>query len=138
MLGLYQALTQLALQEFAATVRGATFIGGTAASPNNLRLPLVDTSFVDIWLSSDGDYAYHWEHRRQSGRLYRWDNAPHHSQIATFPHHFHEGDEQTVVESHLAINPEDALREVLTFLKCIAPESVASATPILAKSFKRT
>ena len=76
MLRLYQALTQLALQEFGVIVSGTSFIGGTPANPNKLRLLLVDGSFVDIWLSSDGDYAYHWEHRRQSGRIYRWDNAP--------------------------------------------------------------
>ena len=115
MLALYQGLVELAKKEFGAIVTRAFFIGGTSINPNKLRLKLIDNSFIDIWLSNDGDYAYHWEQRRQSGRIYRWDNAPHYPHITTFPHHFHNGDEHTVDESHLSTTPETALREVLTF-----------------------
>lgn len=34
------------------------------------------------------NYSYHWQDRR-SKMIARWDNAPHHRQIATFPHHKH-------------------------------------------------
>lgn len=117
MLNLYHDLAELALQEFGKVVVEPSFIGGTLASPNKLRLRLIDNSFVDIWLSTDGDYSYHWEHRRQSGQIFRWDNAPHHPQISTFPHHIHNGDEYTITESHLAINPDVALHEILTFIE---------------------
>ena len=117
MLGTYQALARLALDEFEDIVTGTVFVGGTSASPNKLRLNLTDGSFLDIWLSADKDYAYHWEQRRQSGRLYRWDNAPHHRHVGTFPAHFHDGDENTIIESHLSSVPEVALRQILSFVR---------------------
>jgi len=62
MLSTYQALARLALDEFGTQglniVTRATFVGGTPASPNKLRLILTDESFLDVWLSADGDYAY--------------------------------------------------------------------------------
>jgi len=69
-----------------------------------------------MW-SLDGDYAYHWEQRRQRGRLYRWDNAPHYPRVSTFPDHFHHGDESMIVESYLNSMPEAALRQVLEFVR---------------------
>lgn len=117
MLVLYQSLADTALAVYPDLIVDSIFIGGTAASPNKLRLILMDGSFLDIWLSADGDYAYQWEQRRQSGRLYRWDNAPHYPGLSTFPDHFHEGDENTVVESKLSAEPEQALREVLAFVR---------------------
>jgi hypothetical protein len=103
MLTTYQKLIMLAHREFADVVSQTSFIGGTAASPNKLRLVPIDDSCLDVWLSSDGDYAYHWEQRRQRGRLFRWDNAPHHPHVSTFPDHLHDGDEATIRESHLAL-----------------------------------
>ena len=120
MLSTYEALAQLALEEFGiqsgGVVTGATFVGGTSSGPNKLRLALSDGSFVDVWLSLDGDYAYHWEQRRQRGRIYRWDNAPHHPHVNTFPDHLHNGQDSAVVESHLSSIPTDALRQVLSFI----------------------
>jgi hypothetical protein len=116
-LEIYRTLAQLAQDQFSDICTQSAFVGGTSASPNKLRLTLTDSSFLDIWLSSDGDYAYHWEQRRQSGRMYRWDNAPHHPHLTTFPAHFHNGDEPTVVESHLNPTPEVALSEILTFVR---------------------
>lgn len=116
MLAIYQYLSQIALHEFENVVSRTELLGGTPASPDKLRLLLLEGSFIDIWLSADGDYAYHWERRRQNGKLYRWDNAPHHPRVATFPDHFHEGDDRTIVESHLSLAREMALREVLEFV----------------------
>ncbi len=117
MLEIYQALIKLATSEFKDIVTHTTFIGGTLASPNKLRIVFTDDSFLDIWISIDNDYAYHWEQRRQRGRLYRWDNAPHHPQVNTHPAHFHNGDELTVIESHLNSVPENALCEILSFVR---------------------
>lgn len=117
MLATYQRLVSLALREFPDVVSQTSFIGGTAASPNKLRITLKDGSFVEVWLSADGDYAYHWEQRRQRGRLFRWDNAPHHPHVGTFPDHFHDGDEATIRESHLASDSVTALRFVLVFVR---------------------
>ncbi len=117
MLAVYQILIGLAQDEFNDVVTQTKFIGGTLASPNKLRLLMTDGSFLDAWLSADGDYSYHWERRGQSGEIYRWDNAPHHPQVSTFPDHFHKGDERTVIKSDLSPTPELALREVLAFVK---------------------
>lgn len=117
MLAVYQALQHLARDEFGDIILGVSFIGGTPSSPNKIRLQVVDGSFLDTWLSADGDYAYHWEHRRQSGKLYRWDNAPHHPHVESFPDHFHDGEEANILNSVLNSDPEYALRQVLEFVR---------------------
>ncbi|HLB45497.1 MAG TPA: DUF6516 family protein [Anaerolineales bacterium] len=117
MLGTDQQLARIAADEFGDVVADAVLIGGSPASPNKLRLNFSDDSFLDIWLSADGDYSYHWEQRRQQGRIYRWDNAPHHPDIATHPAHFHSGDEDIITESSLSADPETALRQVLSFVR---------------------
>ena len=38
------------------------------------------------------DYSYHWQDKEKI-LISRWDNAPHHSNIETFPHHLHVGDD---------------------------------------------
>jgi hypothetical protein len=113
----YQALARLALEEFEDVIADTKLVGGTPASPNKLRLVLTDRSYLDIWLSAEGDYAYHWEQRRQSGLIFRWDNAPHHPQVSTYPAHLHSGDEDMVVESHLKAAPQATLRHVLGFIR---------------------
>ncbi len=37
------------------------------------------------------NYRYHWQDKN-SNVIKRWDNAPHHKSIPTFPHHVHEGE----------------------------------------------
>ena len=117
MLAIYQTLVDLALADFDDVVTETKFVGGTPSSPNKLRLLIIDRSFLDIWLSADGDYSYHWERRGQTGEIYRWDNAPHHAQVSTFPDHQHRGNEQTIIESNLNSVPELALREILVFVR---------------------
>lgn len=57
-------------------------------------------------------YHHHWQD--SNGRLIkRWDNAPHHPEIETFPHHLHEGAEDCVV-SHPGITGLEALQRILT------------------------
>jgi len=136
MLDVYQALTRLALAEFDEIITQTVFVGGTPASPNKLRLLIKDGSFLDIWLSADGDYAYHWEQRSQSGHLYRWDNAPHHPQIRTFPLHMHNGDESTVIESDLSSSPEAALRQVLSFVREQLPKPASESKSGLRRQLR--
>jgi len=84
-----------------------------------LRLAVIDGSLIDIWLSVTGRYSYHWERRVTKGDLYRHDNAPHARwrHLATFPKHFHEGTNDTAVESRISDDPETAIREFLTFVR---------------------
>lgn len=109
-------LRQVAEVEFADIVAD-----GYVPDLNELRLVLIDGSFVDAWFSLKlaGRYSYHWERRAIDGTIYRHDNAPHTNwqSVATFPHHFHDGSEGNVVESHLSDSPEQALRQFLAFAR---------------------
>jgi len=111
-----ERLREIAQVEFADIV-----VDGYVPDLNELRLILIDGSFIDVWFSLKlvGRYSYHWEHRAIDGTIYRHDNAPHRSwqSVSTFPHHFHDGSENNVIESHLSENPEEALRDFLTFVR---------------------
>jgi hypothetical protein len=119
----YSKLKYIAEKEFNDIVSATNFIGGKASAPNKLRIYFIDTSFLDVWLSVDGDYSYHWEHRAQRGLIHRWDNAPDHPEIRTFPKHFHDGSETNVTASELDEDSEKAIRAVLNFVKSNLAES---------------
>ena len=68
---IYNKLKGIAEKEFVDIVSSTNFIGGKASAPNKLRIYFVDNSFLDVWLSEDGDYSYHWEHRAQRGFIHR-------------------------------------------------------------------
>ena len=113
----YQRLLTVALDEFPHIVAGSSLVGGTALKPRVLRLHLFDQSYLDMRLAADG-YAFHWERRAIDGLLYRWDDAPHHREISTFPHHLHSGSESRVVDSQLPMDSsESALRYILGFIE---------------------
>ena len=109
-------LREIAEVEFADIVVEA-FVPGV----NQVRIILIDGSFVDVWFSLKlhERYSVHWERRAIDGTLYRHDNAPHQrwQPVSTFPHHFHDGTEQAVSASHLSRHPEEALRQFLEFVR---------------------
>lgn len=88
---------------------------------NEIRIVMIDGSFIDIWFSLklEGRYGYHWERQFIDGSIYRHDNAPHlkWKDIPTFPKHFHDGSEDAAAPSYIPDNPETALREFLIFAK---------------------
>lgn len=90
---------------------------------NRMRIILYDTSFIDVWYSAnvEGRYSYHWERRGINGSIYRHNNAPHQrwKDISTFPKHFHYKSESNVVKSNINDNPEEAIKEFLTFVQQI-------------------
>lgn len=96
-----------------------SLVHSTAIIRNKLRVVLTDGSYIDFWWSDQlpGRYAHHWERQHIGGTIYRHDNMPHpHWQaVSTFPKHFHAGDQHTVIESHMADDPEQALRQFLGF-----------------------
>lgn len=81
------------------------------------RFVLRDGSYIDVQFSASGRYSYHWERRHIDGKLYRFDNAPHHPEVATFPHHLHDGSEEKVVESQISVRPEEAVPQILDFAR---------------------
>ncbi len=71
-----------------------------------IKLILIDQSefylfeYVEIVNSKPQKikYRYHWQDR-DSKLILRWDNAPHHPEIAGFPDHLHENQEKNVKPS---------------------------------------
>ena len=116
MLLTYQELERIARIEFSDIVKETRFIGGRSAQPNKLRVYFIDNSFLDVWLSDDNDYSYHWEQRAQRCLIHRWDNAPDHPEIESFPRHFHDGEENNIMKSNLDMDSRGAIREVLGFI----------------------
>ena len=57
-------------------------------------------------------YRHHWQ-GADGHVIKRWDNAPHHPEIDTFPHHLHDGSEINVIE-HGEISGLDALAKVIS------------------------
>jgi hypothetical protein len=88
---------------------------------NEMRISLIDKSFIDVWFSIrlKNRYSYHWERMNIDGLIFRHDNAPHLSwkDLLTFPKHFHNGSEKQVEESNISNNPHEALSEFLNFAR---------------------
>ena len=116
----YNRLATIALNEFADIVVNAQVFALPTGDPLKLRLDIVDGSLLDVFISTSGRYSYHWERRLiTAGDIYRHDNAPHDvwRHVATFPKHYHAGNERTVVASHISDVPEEVLREFLSFVR---------------------
>lgn len=116
MLLTYKALEEIARNDFSDIIKDTALIGGRSAQPNKLRIYLKDGSFLDVWLSDEDDYSFHWEQRAVRGLIHRWDNAPDHPDIKTFPHHFHDGKESNIKSSSLHTESTEAFKEVLGFI----------------------
>ena len=97
------------------------FVTSTAIVGNKLRIELIDGSYMDLWWSTQfvGRYAYHWERTHMDGTIYRHDKIPHFRgrSAATFPKHFHSGDRDTIMDSHISDDPEAGMTEFLQFAR---------------------
>lgn len=89
-------------------IAGAELVG--AGTAQKTRITCKDGSYLDVWFSETGRYSYHWERRHVDGTVFRFDNAPHHPYISTFPHHLHNGNEEDITESWLNPVPNQAVR----------------------------
>jgi hypothetical protein len=108
-------LQRIAEVEFADIVVQTDLLGA------KLRVLLTDTSYVDVWASRKLNYrfGFHWERRHLDGRIYRYDNFPdtNWSGISTFPFHFHDGDQDTVIDAPFAQTLEQGFREFMIFVQ---------------------
>jgi hypothetical protein len=108
-------LRRIAEVEFAAIVVQTDLIGA------KLRVLLTDTSYIDVWSSRKlvGRFGFHWERQHLDGRIFRYDNFPDTdwSAISTFPVHFHNGSQTTVVAAPFSTDLEPALREFMAFVQ---------------------
>lgn len=58
-----------------------------------LKVEINDGSVLHIRESltlGKSKYSYHWQ-KADGNLILRWDNAPHHPEISTFPYHLHDG-----------------------------------------------
>lgn len=112
----YSPLVRIALTEFSDIVIRAQNLN------ENVRFHLRDGTYVDVWYSirrPEQRFAFHWERRAQSGTIWRHDNIPDAkwASLASFPKHFHAGNEENAIESNLSDDPPVALREFLSFVR---------------------
>jgi len=116
---LYRQLKDIADREFYEIVEDSEIILSYTGRARKLRLRLIDNTFIDIWASLDGEYAFHWEQTETRNEIYRHDNAPHQkwSYVKTFPKHCHDRTQDNVVESNLSEKIDDALREFLSIVR---------------------
>ncbi|MDL1912548.1 hypothetical protein FBQ81_17955 [Chloroflexi bacterium CFX6] len=88
-----------------------------ASNPNLIRLraDLINSDRLHISEAWDEEtlirYAYYWLKQNDELRV-GWDNAPHHPQISTHPHHKHIATQENIQPSE-----ETALEDVLRFIK---------------------
>lgn len=57
-------------------------------------------------------YSFHWQNA-EGGLYRRWDNAAHHPEVATHPHHVHEGTEASVLP-HAPVDIDEILSLLAT------------------------
>lgn len=58
-------------------------------------------------------YSYHWQ-TKEGKLIIRWDNAPHHKNISTYPHHKHIKEK---ILPNYAITCEEILKEIEQVIK---------------------
>lgn len=116
---LYRQLKEIADKEFGEIVEDSEIILSYTGRARKLRLQLIDSTFIDIWYSPDGEYSFHWEQTDVRDEIYRHDNAPHQkwSRVKTFPKHCHNKTQNNVVGSNLPDNIEEALRGFLSIVR---------------------
>lgn len=56
--------------------------------------------FARDYLFQNGSrkYSFHWQDE-EGNCIVRWDNAPHHNEVSTFPYHKHIGKNEDIIES---------------------------------------
>lgn len=91
---------------------------GDGVAQYRLRATLMDGSLLQCVArarSGIGElriekYSFHWQ-RDDGSLIRRLDNAPHHREISSFPHHVHEGDENLVL-AHEAVDVFGVLERI--------------------------
>ena len=92
-LSVYNSLLELVHKEFKDICEDANIMFSSTGRAQKVRIHLIDNTIVDVWLSRDGRYSYHWSNKGVRDYVLRHDNAPHEkwNTVSTFPKHRHEG-----------------------------------------------
>ena len=87
---------------------GVEFVG------TKLRARLSGALYLDIYYNASmGKYSYFIV--KFGTRIIGWDNAPHHAEVSTYPHHFYDENDR-IRPSGMKGSPLEDLPEVLTYL----------------------
>ena len=88
------------------------YISGSIRFDSGYRLEFVEVKDMDRPAKVKYRYQYM---RPHDACIFRYDNAPHHRDVATFPHHKHlgEGDEQVVESAEPSLS--DVLLEIAQY-----------------------
>lgn len=89
----------------------AYFVDGSEAKFMERFRHRADTTVIE-------KYSFHWQ-RADGSLIRRWDNAPHHPEITSFPNHIHDGDENHVL-AHEAV---DVFRVLENIEKALAEKA---------------
>jgi hypothetical protein len=107
-------LQRIAEVEFSSIISSSETLG------TKLRILLRDNSFVDVWLSQklEGRFGFHWEGRHLGGKMYRYDNFPNNnwSGVSSYPYHFHDGEQDSVIATPFSQQVEEGFRDFLRFV----------------------
>jgi hypothetical protein len=94
----------VSLEELAriSEIEFSDIVDNTERVGTKLRIMLIQEGFIDVWLSRKlkDRFGFHWE-QKDTGLFYRYDNFPNTKwkHVSTYPYHFHEGSQDSVVES---------------------------------------
>lgn len=102
-------------------VEFADIVKSTYLIDYKLRIILINKGFVDVHLSQrlSDKFGFHWECMDTRGTIYRYDNFPDKSwqSVTTFPHHFHNGSQNSVEASPFPLTPIDGFRAFMEFVR---------------------
>lgn len=109
------SLKKISKIEFADIVKSTHIID------YKLRIILINDGLIDVHLSQKlpDKFGFHWECMDTKGTIYRYDNFPDKNweSVATFPYHFHNGEQQRVEASPFPLNVIDGFRAFMEFVR---------------------
>ena len=81
-------------------IQNFKIVGSSYHLSCNIKMKNKSQLFVKDYLFLDGyrKYSFHWQDEN-GNCIFRWDNAPHHQDVVTFPYHKHIGKEENIKES---------------------------------------
>jgi len=110
---MYHLIELLRKSKFVSRLDILHFVDEEDIQVFSAKATLRGTSFLyirELTTKTETKYSYHWQ--THSGKLVcRWDNAPHHRTVPTFPHHKHKGNKEEVLPSK-----EVTLEQVLNII----------------------
>ena len=126
---IYRQLKQLALTLFSDIVEDAYILPGPLNFSRCLRIVFIDGSYMEIRIS-EGKYSFHCDRRMVDRKVFRLDNAPHHQEVNTYPHHFHNGTEDAAEENKFGHNHEERFVNFMNFIKTLKPTQNSGHTVV--------